>query len=142
MPQLVTPGIEDTEPVDLSRHVPTPWYQRSPAAVVAGGLGIFLLAAIIFAVITVSNDSTRPAGVVRSPATSLTPLPSVVTTDTTSSTPTEAATPSPTDSPQPVPPTVTETVSTENATTEAPPPGWPGGGRWRHLFPHLFFGGQ
>ena len=138
MPQIATPGVEDTEPVDLYPHVPTPWYQRSPTAVVAGGLGIFLLAAIVFAVVTVSNDSTHAPGTVQGTATSLTPVPPV----TTSSTPTALATPPPTDTPEPVPPTVTETASTEDATTEAPVPGWPGGGRWRHLFPHLHLGGQ
>jgi hypothetical protein len=108
---------------------PTPWYERSPTAVAAGALGIFLLASIVFAVITVSDHSTRSPG-------SVTPLPSV----TTSSNPTAVAPPPPIDPAQPTPPTVTETVTTEKATTQAPVPGPPRGARWRQLFPRLFGG--
>jgi hypothetical protein len=108
---------------------PTPWYERSPTAVAAGAVGIFLLASIAFAVVTVSDDSTRSPGIVA-------PLPSV----TTSSNPTAVAPPPPIDPAQPTPPTVTETFSTEKATTQVPVPGPPGRGRWRHLFPRLFGG--
>jgi hypothetical protein len=107
-------------------------------SVVAGGLGVFLLAAIVFAVVTVSNDSTHRPGVVHGTGTSLRPVPSV----TTSSTPTAVVAPPSVPIPEPAPPTVTETVSTENATTDAPAPGWPDETRWRHLFPHLHFGGE
>ncbi|HME47175.1 hypothetical protein [Mycobacterium sp.] len=144
MPQLATRGVEDTDPVDLGPHVPAAWYQRSPAAVVAGGLGIFLLAAIVFAVVTVANDSTRPPGVVPAPTMSLTPTTSFAPTTTPTPSPTDSpASPPPGDSPAPAPPTVTETASTENIPTEDPGPGWPfNGPRWRRLFPHLHLGGQ
>jgi hypothetical protein len=156
MPQLATFGVEDTEPVDLSPPVRVAWHQRFPGTVVAGGLGIFLLAAIAFAVITVSNESTRPPDL-RVPATSLTPIPSVTTASpsvTLPPSPTGSPSPAqpsdspsapPSDSPSapvPTPPTVTETASTITAPPDAPATGWPvsPGSRWRRLFPRLFGG--
>lgn len=136
------------------------WSQRSPSVVVGGGLGIFLLAAIVFAVITVSNDSSRPAGTVRPPASSVTPvtllpsraapppapLPTPLQPPSVTAPPTAAAqTPDNTEDQEP--PTVTQTVTSQNTVTSypqpSPPPARVGPPPWlRQLFPHLHLPGQ
>jgi hypothetical protein len=118
-------------------------------AALAGALGLFVLGAIVYAVITVSNESTHQP--VRGAPTPLKPVPSVTTslspTEAATQPPTELAPPPPVATPEPAPPTatpptVTETASTLNTSPEfgAPEPG--GHFRWRDLFPHLHLDGE